>query len=148
MLVEFTFSSWYKPGDHLEELSRIVGEEIQLDDDGTIKGWNTYRGDLRKILQITNKIEIKQEESSWIYALIEKIENMEQKISEFSRDQQFNERCSVHVPGFSLMEVREVKHENYYCTDSLAEDLAEGWRILAICPQPDQRRPDYILGRW
>lgn len=33
-------------------------------------------------------------------------------------------------------------------TDVLQEQIAKGWRIIAACPQPDQRRPDYILGRF
>lgn len=31
--------------------------------------------------------------------------------------------------------------------DQEGVELDAGWRILAVCPQPDQRRPDYILGR-
>jgi len=34
-----------------------------------------------------------------------------------------------------------------YCTERLQDDLDSGWKILAICVQPDGRRPDYILGR-
>jgi hypothetical protein len=33
------------------------------------------------------------------------------------------------------------------CTDSLRGYLEDGWHILAICPQPKQRRPDYVLGK-
>lgn len=34
------------------------------------------------------------------------------------------------------------------CTDQLQGALNSGWRIISACPQPDQRRPDYILGRF
>ena len=34
------------------------------------------------------------------------------------------------------------------CTDVLQQELNNGWRIIAICVQADQRRPDYILGRY
>ena len=33
-----------------------------------------------------------------------------------------------------------------YCI-KCSKVISEGWRILAICPQPNQRRPDYIMGR-
>lgn len=59
----------------------------------------------------------------------------------------FNQRCDVHVPGLGLLAIEEVRHENDCCTDYLRDLMADGWRIIAACPQPDQRRPDYILGR-
>ena len=34
------------------------------------------------------------------------------------------------------------------CSDVLSIALNDGWRIIAVCVQPDQRRPDYILGRY
>jgi hypothetical protein len=62
-------------------------------------------------------------------------------------DATFNARCSVHVPGLGLLMIDEVDLLADACTDHLNERLADGWRIVACCPQPDQRRPDYILGR-
>jgi hypothetical protein len=61
--------------------------------------------------------------------------------------QQFNDRVSVHVANNALMRVDETKVLEDCCTEDLQGWLDDGWRILAICPQPDQRRPDYILGR-
>lgn len=58
-----------------------------------------------------------------------------------------NQRCSVSVPGLGLLAIGEVMVRNDHCTEELQKDLENGWRILAICVQPDQRRPDYILGR-
>jgi hypothetical protein len=58
-----------------------------------------------------------------------------------------NTRCNVAVAGLGLLTVDEVTNENDCCTDHLQSLLSEGWRILAVCVQPDQRRPDYILGR-
>lgn len=59
----------------------------------------------------------------------------------------FNARCNVHVPGLGLLLIEEVEVHEDACTESLQKKLDEGWRIIACCPQPDQRRPDYILGR-
>ena len=45
------------------------------------------------------------------------------------------------------MNVKEVDVLYSPCTDKLQDWLDKGWRILSICPQPDERRPDYIVGR-
>jgi hypothetical protein len=59
----------------------------------------------------------------------------------------FNERCGQRQPGESLMAVSETMLVQDGCTDVLQRHLSDGWRIVAVQPQPDQRRPDYILGR-
>lgn len=59
----------------------------------------------------------------------------------------YNEHVKVVMPGLGMLQFNHVKVEYDCCTDSLQARLNEGWRILAICPQPDQRRPDYVLGR-
>jgi hypothetical protein len=58
-----------------------------------------------------------------------------------------NERCNVAVSGLGLLTISEVMVERDFCTEALQQKLTEGWRIVAVCVQPDQRRPDYILGR-
>lgn len=58
-----------------------------------------------------------------------------------------NERVSVAVAGLGLLTVNDVTMHRDLCTDALQQELDRGWRILAVCVQPDQRRPDYILGR-
>ena len=58
----------------------------------------------------------------------------------------FNKMTSSEQPGPSLLNVDETLLMEDACTDALQENLNNGWRILAVCPQP-QRRPDYVLGR-
>lgn len=58
-----------------------------------------------------------------------------------------NQRVNVAVPGFGLLQIRHAQVFYDLCTVELDRLLKEGWCILAICPQPDQRRPDYILGK-
>lgn len=58
-----------------------------------------------------------------------------------------NHTVNVAIPGFGLMAIDDVTVEYDLCTDTLRGRIEDGWRILAICPQPDQRRPDYVLGR-
>lgn len=72
------------------------------------------------------------------------------KISDFGTRQiapPINEPCKVSVAGLGLLTVDTVKLRNDHCTDLLQQDLDDGWKIIAICVQPDQRRPDYILGK-
>jgi hypothetical protein len=57
------------------------------------------------------------------------------------------EIMSVYTAESFVCSVTDVLNLNDQCTDGLREYLKEGWRILAICPQPGQRRPDYILGK-
>lgn len=60
----------------------------------------------------------------------------------------YNNKCDVHMPGNMLASYNEVMLLENSCSDVLQANLQQGWRIIAVCPQPDQRRPDYILGRW
>ena len=69
------------------------------------------------------------------------------KMPEFRPATVVNNRVNVAVPGLGLLAIAEAMVEYDLCTDRLNVLLQEGWRILAICPQPDQRRPDYILGK-
>ena len=70
------------------------------------------------------------------------------KITQDSGDNYFNSKCEVHMPGMALSMYNEVRLLEDCCTDALQGHLIDGWRIIAACPQPDQRRPDYILGRF
>lgn len=54
--------------------------------------------------------------------------------------------AQVHLPGNELLRIHEVQVQEDCCTDHLQDQLKQGWRIIAVCPQPS-RRPDYILGR-
>lgn len=53
----------------------------------------------------------------------------------------------IHLPGNELLRIDDVKVLEDICTEVLQEELEKGWRIVAICPQAGQRRPDYVLGR-
>jgi hypothetical protein len=60
----------------------------------------------------------------------------------------FNEKVEVYTPGAGLMLFNRIMLLQDACSDALQSELDNGWRIVAACPQPDQRRPDYILGRY
>jgi hypothetical protein len=76
--------------------------------------------------------------------LDEKTNRLEKTIEGFS----FNERCNVHIGGGLIVTFNDLKLCENICTDILQEELNNGWRIIACCVQPNQRRPDYILGRY
>lgn len=81
------------------------------------------------------------------HKVLQTLFNLEEKLNMFDKTQQFNTKVGVHISDLGLLNVKEVDVLVDVCTDELQEWLNEGWRILAICPQPDSRRPDYILGR-
>ena len=58
----------------------------------------------------------------------------------------YNQLVNVAVGG-STLPIDVVKVVEDYCTDQLQKELDSGWRIVAACVQPNQRRPDYILGK-
>lgn len=60
----------------------------------------------------------------------------------------YNYKVDVHAANGALLFYNSVLLLEDCCTEKLADTLAEGWRILAVCVQPDQRRPDYIMGRY
>lgn len=61
---------------------------------------------------------------------------------------EYNSHCQVHMPGNLMSTYNELLLKEDCCTDELQGALASGWRLISVCPQPDQRRPDYILGRY
>lgn len=63
-------------------------------------------------------------------------------------DVNYNSKCEVSMPGQALSMYNQTLLCENCCTDELQANLLQGWRIIAACPQPDQRRPDYILGRF
>jgi len=80
-------------------------------------------------------------------ALMAKMEEV-LKMNPTQGDVNYNSKCEVHTPGQALSIYNDTLLMEDACTDELQGKLTEGWRIIAACPQPDQRRPDYILGRY
>ena len=70
------------------------------------------------------------------------------KVPEGNSFANYNNKVEVHMPGQALANYNELMLLEDCCTDEVARSLDNGWRIIASCPQPDQRRPDWILGRY
>lgn len=85
--------------------------------------------------------------SSMINKIEEKFATINKGLDAFV-NQQFNEKVNVHVGGGLIVTYNDLKLMEDSCTDVLQNELNDGWRIIAVCVQPDSRRPDYILGRY
>jgi hypothetical protein len=77
----------------------------------------------------------------------EKFSYIDKQLDLFS-NQQFNQKVNVHVGGGLIVTYNDLKLMEDSCTDALQSELNNGWRIIAVCVQPNNRRPDYILGRY
>ena len=85
--------------------------------------------------------------SSMINQIEEKFSFIDKQLDIF-KNQQFNQKVNVHVGGGLIVTYNDLKLMEDICTDMLQNELNDGWRIIAVCVQPEQRRPDYILGRF
>ena len=79
--------------------------------------------------------------------ILHKLLSLESKLTQFDQGMQFNQKVGVHISDLGLLSVKEVTWLEDACTEELQRKLDEGWRILAVCPQPNSRRPDYVLGK-
>lgn len=79
--------------------------------------------------------------------ILHKLISLEEKLNHFDQAAQFNTKVGVHISDLGLLSVKEVTWLEDACTENLQDHLDNGWRILAVCPQPNSRRPDYVLGK-
>lgn len=52
----------------------------------------------------------------------------------------------VSVANVGIMQVQCIDFLEDACTNEVQNWLDKGWRILAVCPPNDTRRPTYIMG--
>jgi len=61
----------------------------------------------------------------------------------------FNSKLEVHQPNMPLFQYNKYQVLVDCCTEDLQNKYIDnGWRVVCVCPQPDQRRPDYIIGKY
>ena len=75
-------------------------------------------------------------------------DKFENALKQFNDSVEFNQKCDVHISNLGLLHINQTGYAVDCCTENLQLLLNDGWRIIASCVQPDQRRPDYILGRY
>lgn len=155
MRAKFSFSYGAKADQAVVDALNVAGinPPLELTEDGRIQSFNTYECDLEQVLAILPpelRVELQgMADARPFMDLVEAVRALELRLVGRAGEPSsyVNNRVDVHIPGNSLLAIDEVKVEVDFCTESLADDLADGWRIVAVCPQPDQRRPDYVLGR-
>jgi len=113
--------------------------------------WEHHVADIDSVLQHVDNIEIikpirKVSTYEGVLDMADKVINKLYNLEKMN-EQLFNKKVEVHCPGDALLNIEEVDALLSACTETVQARLNEGWRILAVCPQPDQRRPDYIMGR-
>lgn len=54
----------------------------------------------------------------------------------------------ISVANVGLMQIQRVEVLEDCCTHELQTWLDRGWRILAVCPPNDARRPAYVMGHF
>lgn len=60
-----------------------------------------------------------------------------------------NQKLEIHQPNMPLFTYNNFRVIVDSCTEVLQNEwISKGWRVVCVCPQPDQRRPDYILGKY
>ncbi len=133
-----------------------LGVDISGRDDRSIKNGNDIlvsQDQLVLLLQkgenltVKSKVNFEDRQGS----MVARLELVMEKIAKFveAKDESFfNERVEVYTPGAGLMLFNSTLLLENACSDELQSALDNGWRIIAACPQPDARRPDYILGRY
>jgi len=130
----------------MEDFS-IDGNSIDLDPDGSI-GWRGRQLDLTltEAFSITSEFSVR---GSTGMARFHEGATLDLSgiTAKAGNPPPVNEKCNVVVAGTNLTKMKRVINLDDYCTEGLQGMINKGWCILAICVQPDQRRPDYIMGQ-
>lgn len=144
-LIEVNFSGRhdtpYKPTPEeltLLNVALVYGPEITVDKDGSLSYWQDYLMDAELMPYVPHTVK---------RVVVNRSEHpLGLDTNTATRGVVINQKVNVAVPGLGLMMINTVRVVENSCTENLQGYLEQGWRILAICPQPDQRRPDYVLG--
>lgn len=156
MRIKFRLAWGYAPDPAvLERLNALLGQTVKTEErEGKLvtRGYEEYEADLAALLATGVPASYLQLEGLAdprpLLDLAEAVRELRATVERAAlAAPAVNDRVRVAVPGNGLLRIRQVQVVRDSCTDFLQEQLDAGWRILAICPQPDQRRPDYILGR-
>jgi len=88
---------------------------------------------------------IRRDINNMNYDLQEKIDGLMNNIDCFDGNR-VGENYKV-TGNINLTQIEEVTYREDFCSDALQEMIDDGWILMAVCPQTNQRRPDYVLGR-
>lgn len=109
-------------------------------------------GDYEKIFQHCEILHFINLESEFAYQQID-LEKLANNITTSmlgkTGSNLFNQKLNIHQPNMPLFTYNQFQVLTDFCTEKLQNEyINQGWRVVAICPQPDQRRPDYIIARY
>lgn len=154
MRVNFNFPYGVKIDDALAAvIGPLLTPPLAREDDGKVQSFTTYSADLERLMPLlpdTIRLEVQgAADARPMLELADSLARIERRLDHTTVDPAtyVNTKVDVHVPGTALLMIDDVTLWPDCCTEELQAQLNDGWRIVAICPQPDQRRPDYILGR-
>lgn len=86
----------------------------------------------------------------WQFCKIEPLESLEMMGGASINSKNVFEaakRNQIMLPNNLMLDMKELHVEINACTNSINELLKEGWKLIAVLPQHQQARPDYILGK-
>lgn len=89
-------------------------------------------------------------DSDLIRTNVELMQKQYEQLKEFSigvEQLAYNQKCNTPTSDAFLHNVNQTCLLEDCCTDYLQGKLKDGWRIISVTPQPNQRRPDYVLGK-
>ena len=128
--------------------------DLVLDKNGSLElqSWREFEGDLEDIAAFGIPFVVKGEaQFNFVTYMFDEVKKLSREVTGLSAkfDRAVTKDITgtiVHIPNQELFSIKECMVLNDCCTDALNDHIKNGWRILAICPQPNQRRPDYIMG--
>lgn len=127
-----------------EVLKEILGEKMKFGEDGFVD-WSSREHIIDDSILALVSLHVKVKCTPFVYAGMPKADSLDLE----PRAPAINIKNHFVQPGNELLKIQNAIAVENICTDTLRTDyLEKGWMILAICPQPNQRRPDYILGRY
>ena len=96
-----------------------------------------------------NELE-KMDPRLWVYCTFSPVKLLEMmEGARINTDNVFEaaKRNQIMLPNNLMLEMAELRIETDQCTEEINNLLHEGWKLIAVLPQHQQRRPDYLLGR-
>lgn len=112
--------------------------------------WTNYCTDIVELskLGVTFKVvETAIEDPSLVISLHQRLLNIEKTLEDKGLYQRTINLNIEQSHDMFLTQITEVEVKEDYCTEDLQRSLNDGWRIVAVCYQKGNRRPDYVLGK-
>ena len=152
-----SFSSWRHSYDLIQEESPDKKKLVRKSEFVMLHSNKEYFADLELFMSKHPDIKISirglpptvdRDYSTIVSEIVRVNDKLQEALKRFDKNVEFNEKCDVHISNMGILQINEVALLEDGCTDELQEALNKGWRIITAQPQPNQRRADYILGRY